>query len=73
MVKKWGIDGENAFRPAFDRLPELRYFLIDAPVIAFTATASPLVKLQVISSLGMVNNPSEHTSLLQTELTSTTQ
>ena len=61
MVQKWGIEGENAFRPAFGRLSELRSFLTNVPVLALTATASPLVKMQVISALGM-KNPSEQTS-----------
>lgn len=47
-VSQWGHD----FRPEYARLAELRE-VVDAPMIALTATATPRVLAEIIRSLGL--------------------
>jgi ATP-dependent DNA helicase RecQ len=47
-VSQWGHD----FRPEYMRLGELRD-IVDAPMIALTATATPVVMEEIVSGLGL--------------------
>jgi len=46
-ISQWGYD----FRPSYLQIVQLREMLPDIPVIALTATATPLVKEDIISKL----------------------
>ena len=48
-VSQWGKD----FRPDYMRLSTLRYIFPNIPILALTATATPMVKLDVIRTLNM--------------------
>jgi ATP-dependent DNA helicase RecQ len=48
-ISEWGHD----FRPAYARLGSYRTLLADAPVLALTATATPEVRRDIVSVMGM--------------------
>ncbi|WP_457653922.1 RecQ family ATP-dependent DNA helicase [Rhodocaloribacter sp.] len=48
-VSEWG----HNFRPAYLRLPDVRTFLGDPPILAVTATATPPVRRDVLELLGL--------------------
>jgi len=47
-ISQWGYD----FRPSYLRIAELRKFFPDVPVLALTASATPIVRRDIINSLG---------------------
>lgn len=48
-VSEWG----HNFRPAYLRLPDVRAFLDDPPILAVTATATPPVRRDILRLLGL--------------------
>jgi len=54
-VSQWGHD----FRPEYSMLKSLRELMPKTPMIALTATATPLVKHDIIKQLGLVK-PKQH-------------
>lgn len=54
-VSQWGHD----FRPEYSQLSSLRRARPDVPVMGLTATATPLVKNDIIEHLAL-NNPDQH-------------
>lgn len=46
-ISQWGYD----FRPSYLRIAELRKFFSDVPVLALTASATPIVRRDIIESL----------------------
>ena len=54
-VSQWGHD----FRPEYSQLSTLRELCPNVPIIALTATATPLVKEDIKKHLGL-NNPDQH-------------
>ena len=50
-ISQWGYD----FRPAYLRIAELREFLPDVPVLALTASATPLVAEDIMRHLQMAD------------------
>ena len=51
-ISQWGSD----FRPAYRKLSQLRDLLPNTPVIALTASATPIVVKDIISELKLVNH-----------------
>ncbi len=47
-ISQWGYD----FRPSYLRIPELREFIADVPMLALTATATPKVVKDIQDKLG---------------------
>ena len=50
-ISEWGHD----FRPDYRRLIELRKHMPSVPILALTATATPLVRKDILTNLGMRN------------------
>ena len=50
-ISQWGHD----FRPEYRRLAELRSLFAGVPICAYTATATPRVREDIVAQLGLVN------------------
>ncbi len=50
-ISQWGHD----FRPEYRRLAELRTLFKGVPICAYTATATPRVREDIVAQLGLVN------------------
>jgi ATP-dependent DNA helicase RecQ len=57
-ISQWGSD----FRPAYKKLSQLRDLLPNTPVIALTASATPMVVKDIISELKLVDHQHFQTS-----------